>query len=1151
MAFTPQEGAEPISGYQLLSPLGSGGFGEVWKCTAPGGLTKALKIVFGHMRETRADQELKALNRIKEVRHPFLLSLERIEILDGQLFIITELADMSLWDRYQHYEKGGMPGIPREELLGYIRDAADVLDYLRENHDLQHLDIKPQNLLLVGGRIKIADFGLVKHLNATSVTATGGVTPVYAPPEAFDGRVTMYSDQYSLAIVYQEMLTGIRPFPGTTALQLAAQHASSLPLLDPLPVQDRLGIGRALSKIPEQRFPSCREMVQSLLSQHPGYPPGPATWAEQAAEVKPPGGPFPGQEIPSEPAVPWSTAQREQLLAMDTETNLKPVKVRAPAPTGLPVPPAPAPKSEKTTKLRPTLFLGVGGLAGATLRRLKRRLHQGYPALANIPVLGWLLLDTDRQALHQARQGESNESLSLNETLYLPLHPPEYYRDQAKDLLRWLERRWLYGIPRSLLTEGLRPLGRLALCDNLGTVLERLRETLRQICAQEAKARTTSATGLPLRDEAPRIFLIASIAGGSGGGMFLDLAYLVRQLLRELRQPDQGLCGLLLFATGPQPAARELARLNAWVALQEFQHFCRPDTAFPGEPEKGLHPSASDNSPFQDCYLVQLGDQVSEALAHNATALLADYLYLDTVTPAGTFLDRHRRNTFALPNRPEQDTFLRTLGMSQIHFPKRQLARQVANLLCQHVVDGWRGEPEADNRFPERGLPTLGCARDLETEFLVEKLKAAVQVTWGEEPESYLRKLLADVPVQPAEAGTPQAKQQQLGKIEAVFAAGEAESATLFQTALHQAREQQEKHLAEAVTNWLVAIVESPGRRLRAADRAARWLLQHLATALEIAQTQHAQQLKQCQSLRAQVLAPDKTSAIRWLGFRRPQGAGTDPQQLFVHYGLFLFEMKVLEKAAEVLNGITKHLLGWNQSLAHCSQRLHHLVATLRASLAEGTTEVSAAGQPNVRELFPGDSDHVDKAAEEVFRTRGKDMCRSFDEKFQAETLDPAGGLWGILSGTGDVLTDLWPKLQAGALEAILDALQDIDAAGLFLERHADKEQIYRDLQCNLQAAAPALEAPREWRHLLLGVPTSPAGTTLVNIVFEVLKDLPITLFETEGEVILCQEAARLSLQKIAASLVGDSTSDLATAAQHLLTRRDVAWSHLPQPRKS
>src|SRR5581483_11012679 len=66
---------EPIPGYRLIEPLGSGGFGEVWKCEAPGGLFKAIKFVYGNLHSldvdgARAEQERTALNRVKEVRHP-------------------------------------------------------------------------------------------------------------------------------------------------------------------------------------------------------------------------------------------------------------------------------------------------------------------------------------------------------------------------------------------------------------------------------------------------------------------------------------------------------------------------------------------------------------------------------------------------------------------------------------------------------------------------------------------------------------------------------------------------------------------------------------------------------------------------------------------------------------------------------------------------------------------------------------------------------------------------------------------------------------------------------------------------------------------------------------------------------------------------
>ncbi len=270
MSFVREPNAEPIPGYRLIEPLGSGGFGEAWKCEAPGGLFKAIKFVYGNLNSldvdsARAEQEKAALERIKIVRHPFILSMDRIDNIDGELIIVMDLADRSLHDSFEECLSQGLRGIPRDQLWGYIRDAAEALDHMNETYHLQHLDIKPRNLFLVSNRVKVADFGLVKHLERSgTISMLGGVTPLYAPPETFAGKISEHSDQYSLAIVYTELLTGQRPFDGKTPRKLAEQHVNEEPELRMLPEADRPVVARALAKDPNKRFPSCLTFVRAL-----------------------------------------------------------------------------------------------------------------------------------------------------------------------------------------------------------------------------------------------------------------------------------------------------------------------------------------------------------------------------------------------------------------------------------------------------------------------------------------------------------------------------------------------------------------------------------------------------------------------------------------------------------------------------------------------------------------------------------------------------------------------------------------------------------------------------------------------------------------------------------------------------------------------
>src|SRR5688572_22591270 len=133
MPLDKKPNSEPIRGYRLIEPLGKGGFGEVWKCEAPGGIYKAIKFVYGDLnglenQRFRAEEELRAFQLIKSIRHPFLLSIDRVENVDGELLIITELADHNLHEVAEKCQAQGLPGIPRDDLLGFLREAGEVLD---------------------------------------------------------------------------------------------------------------------------------------------------------------------------------------------------------------------------------------------------------------------------------------------------------------------------------------------------------------------------------------------------------------------------------------------------------------------------------------------------------------------------------------------------------------------------------------------------------------------------------------------------------------------------------------------------------------------------------------------------------------------------------------------------------------------------------------------------------------------------------------------------------------------------------------------------------------------------------------------------------------------------------------------------------------
>jgi hypothetical protein len=1152
MPLLAAKGSEPIPGYQLQERLGTGGYGEVWRTTAPGGLSKAMKIVFGDRTGPQAEQELKALERIKKVRHPFLLSLERFEIIEGHLIIVMELADASLLDRFEECLKTNLPGIPRPELLGYLRDAAEALDYMNEAHGLQHLDIKPQNLLLVGGRIKVADFGLVKDLSGTSVTATGGVTPVYATPEAFDGRVSRFSDQYSLAIVYQEMLTSVRPFTGTTALQLATQHTSGKPLLDPLPPGDRPTILRALAKVPELRFANCREMLEALLRPIDATPP------PVAAPVSP-------------PADLDSLGMRTEVGATPGQGVSTPVAQRRPArkePT-LSARSMPRALLAGKTGLRPTLFLGIGGIAAAGLRRLKQRLHSHFGNQAVPSLLRVLLVDTDRATLREAQQGKPGEALTADETLLLPLHPPDHYRLRARNLLRWLERRWLYGIPRSLLTEGLRPLGRLALVDNAEALVGRLRDALSAVSSPEAKAAACEVTGLDLRDEVPRIFVLASIAGGTGSGMLPGVAFAVRQILADLRLPAQGLCGVLAYAASPKPTSRDLARVNAYATLSELNHWSRPGNTYPGDPDCGLAAFGPGQPPLEDCYLVDLGKGLTRPEVDAAAHVLADYLFVDAVGGSG-FLDRFRQKTPAATPDSEDGLALRSFGLSRIAFPRNRLADLAAGLFCQRLVERWPGKlTDADRKQLEDEAQRQAASLDLgEEPALPQTVANLLAAALGQSPNSYFQKMVAGDPVGADQAAAPDRVGQFVGRalrqIDGVLgnapATPDAPTVAVpdLQTALHDRVRKLGAGRARQLVAWLVCLVENPAYRLKAADGASQWFARHLAQRAEAIASQGARVQKAEQALRTRLAALD--SAGKDCPGRGPRKANPTPAgealRSLREYWQLRFDELVLEHALTVVRMLSKAVATFQQDLTLAGPRLTQLAEAFREQVAAAKDAASRPGSaPHHIELLPGGAANLLAAATVLLNRLGPDTVRQFDENFQKEVLDPRGGLWARLQGNrqevpaaaawsaGSEMAALKHELEERARDTLAAVLQDIDAALLYLESRSEAE-VENGLLLQEQAARPRLALPGSWSHLALLRPQGPAGTALEKVIKSVA-DVPVTVLESDGDVILCHEVAQVPLPETMESLIGPDANDYAALAQRVWSRTDVAWSTL------
>jgi hypothetical protein len=723
-----------IPGYTLVDRIGSGGYAEVWRADAPGGIQKAVKIVYGYYDDEFACQELKALERIKGVRHPFLLSLERFEIVNGRLAILTELADMSLDQRLRQCRAEGLPGIPREELLRYMADAAEALDFLSQRHNLLHLDIKPENLLVLGDHIKVADFGLVKELaSRTQNSLVSGMTPSYASPEMFDDDPTAHSDQYSLAIVYQEMLVGTLPFPGRTAAQLAKQHMQAEPQLMSLPAQDRPVIGRALAKKPTDRFPSCRAFVDALqgraraLAEAPRSTfTGPSPAVPSEVDTKTPS--FcntlrraPGQSLDQlEPLVTQPVARG---VGADP-VAFAPVFPAAPAAPAEPFVPEESadvavPATDAALALeQPTLYLALGGVGIQTLCRFRSLVATRDPTAPDNEAIESIALDTDRNELREASSSRWQWPISADDTLHLPLRLPKSY-DNSREILGWVSRRWLYNIPRSLETRGYRPLGRVALVDHSLRVLALMDQKLQRLAAL-ANGQEANETS-PQRDPKIRIVLLTGMGGGTGAGMAIDVANAVRSLAsgRGIAVEVQGFLICTCFANA---SSSPLVAANTYSLLTELHHATSLGNAPLGGQSMQANAFESDRAPFDCVYCVPSRARTTDAPGLDALDMVAKYLALETLPEARAALRSCRKSGTPREQARPRALVIKKLGYASLADRKHEFIHELATDLAEAIRHHWLAKDTSADwerliRAEQQAasIPKLAAAVDGET----------------------------------------------------------------------------------------------------------------------------------------------------------------------------------------------------------------------------------------------------------------------------------------------------------------------------------------------------------------------------------------------------------------------------------------------------
>jgi serine/threonine protein kinase len=1145
----------PLRGYTLIERLGRGGFGEVWKVEAPGGLLKAAKFVFGDLdamdEDSRpAEQELKALKRVREIRHPYILSIERFDQIDGQLIIVMELADRNLWDRFRECRGQGLPGIPRDELLRYLEEAAEALDLMNGHYQIQHLDIKPQNLFLVFNHVKVGDFGLAKLLEGVRATVTGGVTPVYAAPETFEGWVSRFSDQYSLAIVFQELLTGTRPFNGVNTRQLLMQHINGTPELATLPVADRPIIARALSKKPDDRWPTCAEMVRALKLSGITPPPttptrtpttstaqsstsdsviatrmalggsgrlGPDPTAQTKAQTPPPGGLPPlvkpgglgsgSTPVPTPGSGPRLVTPTPGPVGASSHTLQRSAIFQTGRMGSLGIAP---PEKNGDGVLFPALVVAVGQTGRRQVEALKQLIRDRYGHPDKTPHIRFLYIDTDPES---SPDGPADDSAKLapREVVMARLNRPAHYlqRDSLPPVEQWMPSGLLYRLSRTPgNANGIRAFGRLALFDNYRLVAQRLRQEIETFLNEESLNQSDKNTRLGLRSNRPRAYVLSGLAGGTGSGMFLDLAYLIRHELRQVGYLKPEVVGLFFVPPADKNAPRNVALSNTFAALTELRHFQSRKTRYQTTFDKSEAPVTDSEAPFARIALLPLPKSTAPKDQAVATARAARALFHELLTPTGRVADEVRdvyRNAY-----PAAAPTFQTFGLYRLSWPRHEMLAAATRRFAQRQIQRWTAKESAHLRESiAQWLSQQWDERKLTLDAMIEALQNAVSTTLREDPERVF-----DAFTEPLRVRTPGG-----GKIDASAACtvldqllkvvgkpdseNDSMSGSLYPALKNEYQrlsKETESHLAVMAATFL----EVPQFRLPGAEEAVRQIADRLK-----------QQVDALEHLRAELEKEVKVSygrlfqTIGGLSARKT----TIPAEildLLRSYPRKRLQLHIVDLCLSIYRKLLGNTPEYLREINFCRTSL----ADMHTALAKDTSPALNLGGVG-KLILPDGCKTLEAAADQFLAGLAPEELLAFEQALQKEIGKKFRGLGSVCLKPVEKGPHFRELLLTRSREFLDGKLDHSDPATVFF-RYRPEERLAEPLLAEaFDEASPDLTPPpgtNPYQINVLGTPNGAAGERLRQLAKTMLPSVELTVAPLNDDICFYREYPQIEM---------------------------------------
>lgn len=270
---SPQPPLPVIGSYRIISEIGQGGMGKVYKAHHPG-LDKlvAIKVMLPHScnNERERNRFLGEARITAKLHHPNIVTVHDVGTADGQSYLIMDFIEGETLAQSMKRTR-----VSPKKALELLKTIAEAMEYAHQNGVI-HRDLKPQNIILKKtGEPVVMDFGLAKDTHVgKGMTRTGDMlgTPKYMATEQVQGKnreISPRTDVYALGAILYELLTGVAPFEGVNAVNVfnAILHD---PVVSPRRRNPRISQAmekiclKALAKVPAHRYASAGDLAQDI-----------------------------------------------------------------------------------------------------------------------------------------------------------------------------------------------------------------------------------------------------------------------------------------------------------------------------------------------------------------------------------------------------------------------------------------------------------------------------------------------------------------------------------------------------------------------------------------------------------------------------------------------------------------------------------------------------------------------------------------------------------------------------------------------------------------------------------------------------------------------------------------------------------------------